>query len=268
MKQHETLETNIRQAEFYDNKKKNFVTKIWFSIRNGMLNNLRRRVGIESQIHKLHLSWLGDLANKKILDLGCYAGNPLSIYLAVNSKEYVAIDLSEKGIAHLRNRIKDIPHASALAIDFLSEEFKDKDFDLIYAYGVLHHFKDLEMLINRLNEKLSPNGIIISNDPLQTSLPIKIIRTIYRPFQTDKDWEWPFTKKVYYQFEKAFEIKERRAMLGKAKWFVMVNFLPISVAKKAEIAAKWHRADWDKSAVDDDYMFSCMHLTMLMQKKD
>lgn len=268
MKQNETIETNIRQAKFYDNKKKNFATKIWFSIRNGMLHKLRKRIGVEQQIHQLHLAWLGDLSYKKVLDLGCYAGNPLSMHLALNSKEYVAIDLSEKGIAHLRNRIKDIPQASAHAIDFLSEEFKEKDFDLIYAYGVLHHFKDVELLISRLKEKLSANGIVISNDPLQTSLPVKIIRAIYRPFQSDKDWEWPFTKKVYYQFEKAFEIKERRAMLGKAKWFIIVNFIPMSGNKKTKIAKKWHRSDWEKSAIDDNYMFSCMHLTMFMQKKD
>ena len=268
MKQKETIETNIRQSEFYDNKKKNFATKLWFSIRNGLLQNLRKTIGVERQIHQLHLSWLGDLSDKKVLDLGCYAGNSLSIHLALNSKEYIAIDLSEKGIAHLRKRIKDIPHASAIVIDFLSEEFKEKEFDLIYAYGVLHHFKNVEMLINRLKDKLSPNGIVISNDPLQTSLPIKIIRTIYRPFQTDKDWEWPFTKKIYYKFENAFEIKERRGMLGKAKWFVIVNYLPISGEKKIKIAKKWHHVDWEKSAIDDDHMFSCMHLTMLMQKKD
>lgn len=268
MKKEDFIEINLRQKAFYDKKRKNFATKIWFFLRNGVLQKVRKNIGVEKQVHSLHLEWCGDLSNKKVLDLGCYEGNSLSMHLALNSKEYTAIDLSEKGIAHLNNRIKHIPHARAIAIDFLSEEFTEKDFDLIYAYGVLHHFKDVELLIRRLKEKLTTNGNIISNDPLETSLPIKIIRTLYRPFQSDKDWEWPFTKKVYYQFEKAFEIKERRAMLGKAKWFVIVNFFPISGDKKTEIAKNWHRSDWKKSAVDDNYMFSCMHLTMLMQKKD
>jgi len=268
MEQPETIETNIRQTEFYQNKKKNFATKIWFSLRNGILQKVRKSIGVEKQIHQLHLEWCGDLSNKKVLDLGCYAGNSLSMHLALNSKEYIAIDLSEKGISHLRNRLKNIEHANAFAIDFLSEEFTEKDFDLIYAYGVLHHFNDVEMLIGRLKEKLNINGTIISNDPLQTSLPIKLIRTIYRPFQSDKDWEWPFSKKVYYQFESAFRIKERRAMLGKAKWFFIVNFLPLSAEKKLAIGKKWHREDWERSRDSDPYMFRCMHLTMLMQKKD
>ncbi|MFN4762846.1 class I SAM-dependent methyltransferase [Gillisia sp. Q332] len=262
------LEINQRQKAFYDKKKKNFATKIWFSLRNGILQKVRKSIGVEKQIHLLHLEWCGDLSNKKVLDLGCYEGNSLSIYLAQNSKEYIAIDLSEKGISHLRNRLKNIENADAFATDFLSEEFTEKDFDLIYAYGVLHHFKDVEMLINRLKEKLNANGTIISNDPLETSLPIKLIRTIYRPFQSDKDWEWPFSKKVYYQFESAFRIKDRRGMLGKAKWFFIVNFLPFPPEKKTEIVQKWHWEDWEKSRVSDSHMFRCMHLTMLMQKKD
>jgi len=268
MNSKETIETNLRQKAFYDKKRKNFATKIWYSLRNGILREVRRNIGAEKQIHLLHLEWCGDLSNKKVLDLGCYEGNSLSMHLALNSKEYIAIDLSEKGISHLRNRLKNIEHANAFAIDFLSEEFIEKDFDLIYAYGVLHHFKDVEMLIGRLKEKLNTNGTIISNDPLQTSLPIKLIRTIYRPFQSDKDWEWPFSKKVYYQFESAFKIQERRAMLGKAKWFFIVNFLPLSAEKKLAIGKKWHREDWERSRDSDSYMFRCMHLTMLMKKKD
>ena len=267
MEKRETLETNIRQTEFYQYKKKNFATKIWYSLRNGILRKVRKSIGVEKQIHQLHLEWCGDLSKKKVLDLGCYAGNSLSMHLALNSKEYIAIDLSENGISHLRNRLKNIKHANAFAIDFLSEEFTEKNFDLIYAYGVLHHFKDVQMLIERLNEKLNTNGMIISNDPLQTSLPIKLIRTLYRPFQSDKDWEWPFSKKVYYQFENAFIIRERRAMLGKTKWFFIVNLLPFSAQKKLAIGKKWHHEDWEKSKVSDSYMFRCMHLSMLMQKR-
>jgi hypothetical protein len=57
-------------------------------------------------------------------------------------------------------------------------------------------------------------------------------------------------------------------MLGKAKWFFIVNFLPLSAEKKLEIGKKWHREDWIKSKESDSHMFSCMHLTMLMQKKN
>lgn len=261
-------EINKRQKEFYNTKEKNWVTKFWYSLRNGSLQKIRKDLKIENQIHELHLGWCGDLSDKKVLDLGCYEGNSLSIYLAGNSREYLAIDLSEKGINHLRGRLKNFENARAVAMDFLSEDFKEKDFDLIYAYGVLHHFRNVDQLIGRLKEKLSKDGIIISNDPLITNIPVKIARGIYRPFQSDKDWEWPFSKKTYYKFANAFEIKDRRGMLGRVKWLMILNLLPFSKMKKKKIAQKWHRQDWEYSSKSDTELFRCMHLTMLMQNKN
>jgi len=261
------VKTNLKQKNFYENKNKNLATRIWSKIRNGLLANSRKVMGFERQIIDLHLLWIGDLSNKKVLDLGCYEGNSLSYYLAKNAKIYVAIDLSEKGISHLKKRIKFFPNAQAYPIDFLSDDFKDSGFDLIYAYGVLHHFKNTSELINKLNQKLAPKGEIINYDPLETNLPIKILRTIYRPFQSDRAWEWPFTRKTFYAYESAFIIKEKRGMLGKSKWFSLINILPFSKDKKNKIGRKWHKSDWEKSQKSNYHLFKCMHLTMLMQKK-
>jgi 2-polyprenyl-3-methyl-5-hydroxy-6-metoxy-1,4-benzoquinol methylase len=255
-----------RQKEFYDSKKKNAASQLWSYFRNGSLNRIKKEVGVEEDIYSLHIEWFGKLSDKKVLDLGCYAGNSLSIYLAQNSKEYLGIDLSPKGINNLNRRLKKIPGARAEVIDFLSDKFKEKDFDLIYAYGVLHHFEDVDQLISKLNETLKEQGQIVSHDPLKTSLPIKFIRTIYRPFQTDKDWEWPFTKNTYYKLENAFNIVDRRAVLGKSKWSFLLNLVPTSANKKKLIAQSWHREDWKMSANSDKYMFSCMHLSLHMVK--
>jgi 2-polyprenyl-3-methyl-5-hydroxy-6-metoxy-1,4-benzoquinol methylase len=256
-----------KQKEFYDTKRKNAATRLWSYFRNGALNRLKKDIGIEHDIYELHKRWFGDLSKKKVLDLGCYAGNSLSFYLAQNSKEYLGIDLSSKGIIHLSRRLEKLPGARAEVIDFLSEDFKENDFDLIYAYGVLHHFKDVDELISKLQEKLSKKGEIVSHDPLKTSLPIKLIRILYRPFQSDKDWEWPFSKKTYFRFEKAFEIKERRAVLGKAKWCALTGFFSLTEKKRLKKAKAWHREDWEKSAHSNKHMFSCMHLSMHMVKK-
>lgn len=264
----ETLKTNQRQKEFYEHKEKNFATRLWSFFRNGILNKTRKNLGIENQIYQLHQKWLGDLSEKKVLDLGCFEGNSLSIYIATNAKEYIGLDLSEKAIAKLNEKLINIPTASAISMDFLSDDFTEKDFDLIYAYGVLHHFKNVDSLILRLKEKLSIDGEIVSFDPLQTSFPLMLIRSLYRPFQSDRDWEWPFSKKVYYKFDNAFDIKDRRALLGKVKWFFVLNFLPLSTKNKVHLLNKWHHEDWERSRDSDPYMFGCMHLTMLMQKKD
>lgn len=265
--QEQIIETNIRQKEFYNTKKKNFATKIWSSLREKTLKNIRKDIGILNQSYELHQEWFGDLSNKKVLDLGCFQGNQLSMQLAQNAKQYVGIDLSDIAIKKLSDRIAHIPSAKALAVDFLTDDFQEKDFDLIYAYGVLHHFPNVDLLINKLNDKLAINGEIISYDPLETSIPIKIIRAIYRPFQSDADWEWPFTKKTVYKFQKAFNVLERRGILGKSKWFFLVSLLPFSDEKKISIGQKWHKEDWENSTKSDATLFSCMHVTMLMKKK-
>jgi len=262
------LETNKKQKEFYNNNsKQNLFTTIWAKFRNGLLNQIRKNIGIQDQAYLLHKEWFGDLSHKKVLDLGCYSGNYWSLYLAENAKEYLGIDLSDVAIAKLNERLKAFPNAKAEAIDFLSHDFVEKDYDLIYAYGVLHHFENTDILIAKLNEKLAPKGEVISYDPLETSLPIKIIRTLYRPFQSDAAWEWPLTKKTFYQFQKAFKIKERRGFLGKSKWVAFFAILPISDKKKKKMGQKWHQQDWDESSASDSAMFSCMHITMLMQRR-
>jgi SAM-dependent methyltransferase len=260
------LDTNRKQKEFYNNIKQNYFTTIWAKFRNGLLNKIRKNIGIQDQAYLLHKEWFGDLSNKKVLDLGCFTGNYWSYYLAENSKQYLGIDLSDVAIAKLSEKIIFFPNAKAEAVDFLSPDFLEKDFDLIYAYGVLHHFKNTAVLIDRLNEKLAINGTIISYDPLETSLPIKIIRTIYRPFQSDAAWEWPLSKKSFYQYQKSFNIIERRGLLGKSKWMAILNILPISEQKKNKTGRQWHRDDWLNSSTSDRALFSCMHLTMLMQK--
>ena len=261
------IATNIKQKEFYNNFKQNFFTKIWSKLRNGLLNKIRKNIGIQDQVYLLHKEWFGDLSNKKVLDLGCFTGNHWSYYLAEHSKQYLGIDLSDVAIVKLNEKLKFFPNAKAEAVDFLSNDFAEKNFDLIYAYGVLHHFENTTILINKLNDKLAPKGEIISYDPLETSLPIKIIRTLYRPFQSDAAWEWPFTMKTFYLYQKAFVIKERRGLLGKSKWVAFLDILPISENKKRIIRQKWHQHDWDESFDSDRAMFSCMHLTMLMQKR-
>lgn len=261
-------EINRLQQEFYNSKKKNLPTRIWSYFRNGSLNKIKRTIGVERDVYELHKRWLGPLKDKKVLDLGCFEGNNLSIYLAMESREYLGIDLSNIGIEKLKKRLKDIPGARAEVKDFLSEDFNEKDFDLIYAYGVLHHFKDVDELIARLREKLNDGGRIISYDPLQTSLPIKILRQLYRPFQSDKAWEWPFSKQTLEKFQQEFMLIERRGVLGKTKWAALVNLVPGSRERKEELTLQWHREDWERSAVDDKALLNCMHLSMLLQKRN
>ncbi len=262
----DTLKKNEKQKEFYNKKKKSLPSKIWSFIREKSLKNIRKELGILEQSYVLHKEWMGDLSNKKVLDLGCYKGNRLSFYLATNAKQYVGLDLSDLAIAQLNDSIKEIPTAKGVAADFFSDNFQESDFDLIYAYGVLHHFKNVDNLIDHLNEKLTTGGEIISYDPLQTSFPIWFIRKLYRPFQSDAAWEWPFSRKTFRKFSKNFDVIERRGVLGKSKWYFLYSLLPISKENKLRWGQKAHRYDWEQSSVSDRKLFACMQLNLRLRK--
>lgn len=262
-----TLHVNKKQAEFYNTKKKNFPTRVWSNIREKTLKGIRRDLHILQDSYDLHKIWFGDLRNKKVLDLGCFAGNYHSLYLAENSKTYIGLDLSQVGIDRLNKKLEHIPSAKGIVNDFLSDAFEEKDFDLIYAYGVLHHFENVDLLISKLNEKLAKNGRIISYDPLQTSTPIWLIRKLYRPFQSDAEWEWPFTRKTLRKFDQNFDILEKRGVLGYAKWYFIINFIPLSKSTKLRIGKSLHLKDWENSNASMSHLFSCMQFTMLMSKR-
>lgn len=267
----EMLSTNKRQKEFYNQtgskRKKNLPSRVWSFVRNGLLAGYRRNFNISERVYTQHKIWLGDLSDKKVLDLGCLNGNALSIYLATHSKFYMGIDLSETGINNLKQKLEKAgcTNAKAVAVDFLSDEFSETEFDIIYAYGVLHHFENLEVLINRLNDKLAQNGKIIAYDPLKTSFPVKVLRFIYRPFQSDKDWEWPFDKNTIRQFYTHFNVLDVKGVLGKSKYGIPLSFLPLSKNFKNKVIQKWIDIDWN--AGSEKAIYKCMHLTMFLQKK-
>lgn len=265
----EILELNKKQKDFYNSDSKtktNLVSRLWFGFRNGILSDYRSKFDIKDKVYDQHIKWLGDLGNKKVLDLGCLRGNALSLHMAKNAREYIGIDLSDVAIASLQKRIEQegCKNAKTIAIDFLSPEFEDKDFDIIYAYGVLHHFENFDLLISKLNEKLAPGGLVISYDPLETSTPVKLLRTIYRPFQSDKDWEWPFSKKVLQKIATNFKIEAMHGILGQSKYGIILNVLPVSSDYKSRVISGQIKRDWEIQKLSD--LHTCMHATMLLRK--
>ena len=267
----EIFEANIRQKEFYNSTrqaKKSVPTRIWFGLRNKFLDPFRRNFDIKSRVYNQHKIWLGDLSDKKVLDLGCLTGNTLSLYMAQNAREYIGIDLSDKAIEVLDRKLKkaNCKSAKAMAIDFLSPDFKEENFDVIYAYGVLHHFENVEILVDRLKNKLSTDGIVISYDPLDTSLPIQLLRGIYRPFQSDKDWEWPFSKTTLAEIGRHFKVEEVRGVLGRSKYGLLLNLLPLNKSYKDRKIKSMVEKDWSANRMEEVY--DCMQVTMLFRNKE
>jgi len=276
------LQINIRQKDFYESRFEanqvagpvteraaSISTNMWTRMRRRMMK-LRKTTGVDEQIYELHRTWLGDLQDSRILDLGCFTGNHLSLWIAESCAEYIGIDLSEQAIATLNEKLRahQLTHACAYAQDFLANSYPDNYFDKIYAYSVLHHFKDMSVILQELHRVLKPGGVIISFDPLMTEPFNRFMRMLYRPLQTDRDWEWPFTYVTIRLLQKYFEIADMRGYLGMVKCSFPLQMVP-GLSNLGQMVGRWG------SKFDDKYtrqpglpFFLCWLATLCLRKLD
>ena len=269
------LNTNKIQKVFYEinpnpqedfGSQMNVISRAWWKLRVGF-GKMANGLGEFEMWRDLHYQWMGDLSDKKVLDLGCYTGNQLSLELAKRSKYYVGIDLSESATQVLKQTIQssNIKNTEVLAVDFLSDDFKEKDFDIVYAQFVFHHFKYMAPFLEKVSHILKKDGQAITFDPMNTFLPLRLIRGAYRPFQKDKAWEFPFTKRTFKAIEKYFSIEDVQGMMGKTKW---VSLLYLFNEKYAEKKWKdWLEEDRKHANKLGPYLWKCMRVTMNLKKK-
>jgi len=270
-RQDELLTLNKQQAEFYDTphaqRQLNFIMGMWLFFRRRMYY-LMENSGIRSDVYVWHKEWMGDLSGKKVLDFGCFQGNALTDYLATNSASYLGVDLSKEALNSLAAHFerKGIKGARLQCVDVLSEEFTESGFDIIYAQGVLHHFKPIDVILHVLGDKLAPGGRIISLDPLQTSILTRSVRAIYHPFRSDKEWEWPFTRKTFDTIRKYFKIVKVQGIIGYSKWAIPFTFFHKKLA--VNIANYLHGKDIACASNEGGSLWGCMQVAMCLERKD
>ncbi len=262
----EMLTTNKEQSSYYAHTRSrgSLATRLWRSARH-RLEQLNAAAGISTSVDQGQLDWLGDLSNKSVLDLGCGTGNPLSLTLAARCNRYLAIDLSTDNIQSMRKRLASAghPHAAAEVIDFLSPTFVDM-FDVIYARAVLHHFRYFDDFLQVLYAHLNPGGAVVSYDPLQTHLGVRFIRTLYRPFQSDRDWEFPFSRATFPIIQKYFAIEKVQGVFGYAKWALPLALVSQDAAQ--QLAKGLHQRDLRDATALNANVYGCMHVSMLLRR--
>ena len=264
----EMLDINRQQRQFYEQRRTqrgNSPTRLW---RHG--RELAWRwcsvVGATATVHNLHREWLGDLQGKRVLDLGCYTGNPLSLEIAQASTSYLGLDLSEPAVQVLQEqlRARQLDHATARSGDFLSPEFDAEQFDVVYACAVMHHFKHFEYFLELVWSRLSPGGCIVSYDAMNTSWLLRLSRACYRPFQSDAAWEYPFSRKSFDCIEKYFEIRSIQGILGMGKWG-----LPLLLLPRGQKAMRYmHSYDLRHANRLGPALWRCMHVALHLQRRD
>ena len=244
------LAVNAAQKTYYEatsgstqSRTNSPVTNLWRRLRARALDSGKAE-GSARTLVPLHRQWIGDVAGRKVLELGVGSGSPLSELLARGAAEYVALDLSMRRLTRLRKKLKQagIYGRRYVAADFLSPAaFPDEGFDVIYALSVFHHFAHLESFLAVVEEKLAPGGIVVTYDPVQIWWPVRVLRLLYRPFQTDAEWEYPFDEAALRAIEARFEVVACQGLLAKAKWAAVIAVAAPGLG--ARLAEKWRAED-------------------------
>ena len=276
----EMIEVNKIQAKFYDsisssedkeestgyskNKKANLLTRIWATMR------YRQQIAFtESNLEEIkrsfHQKWINKKAGGNFLEIGCFRGTRSSWPLIESAGNYIGIDLSAKAVEALNIKIikngLDLK-AKACSIDLLQFN-SDKKHDLIFAHGVLHHFENPKPLFRKISELLEPDGILILTEPSTLNPLFKFIRSLFRPFQSDSQWEWPFTKQTVSVMENELKPIDGFGWGRRSLWISILTAIPLleklaspiyKYLLKKEIKEGWNRNIWLNSTVTAVYV--------------
>lgn len=127
---------------------------------------------------------LGDLRGKRVLDLGCGAGEA-AVWFAKQGAIVVASDLSSsflrlvERVAALHAVNVQTHHGDADALGIPGGE----KFDVIYAANLLHHV-DTARTLDQIEAALAPGGVVVSWDPLRHNPIINVYRRLASSVRT------------------------------------------------------------------------------------
>lgn len=106
------------------------------------------------------LPMLGNVKNKKILDVGAGTGR-MAVRLAKSEAEVTAIDVSENILKILAKKNRNI---KIIVGDAEKLPFTDNKFDIILATFLIVHLKELKYFLKEAYRVLKPEGkILITN---------------------------------------------------------------------------------------------------------
>jgi 2-polyprenyl-3-methyl-5-hydroxy-6-metoxy-1,4-benzoquinol methylase len=142
--------------------------------------------------NKFILSRMGDLSDKKILDIGAGLGES-SVYFALAGAEVTTTDISPLMI----NKILQLAAKYEVRVEGIvstaeSLNVPENHYDFVYIANTIHHVRDRRTLFSQIQRALKPGGTFFSYDPLAYNPVINLYRRMATQVRTPD--EIPLTR--------------------------------------------------------------------------
>ncbi|NWF59122.1 MAG: methyltransferase domain-containing protein [Fischerella sp.] len=157
--------------------------------------------GSTSPENRFIMRQLGDIQGKRILDLGCGAGEN-SVYFARKGAHCIASDISS-GMVETALKLADKygVKVDGKVINAMNIDFPDNSFDIVYAANILHHVNP-KLALQEMYRVVKPGGKVCFWEPLKHNPIINIYRQIAKDVRTEDEAPLDiniiqFTKKLF-----------------------------------------------------------------------
>ncbi|WP_080993906.1 class I SAM-dependent methyltransferase [Vibrio campbellii] len=104
------------------------------------------------------LELVGDVAGKKVLDLGCGSGIYAQILLDRGATSVTCIDAAQEMIDIVKDKLGDSVNAYAQNLALGLPEETNAQYDLVICPLMVHYIEDLRPLFNDIQRVLKPGG--------------------------------------------------------------------------------------------------------------
>lgn len=188
---------------------------------------VRESFEAETALENRHAyAWFGDMRGKRMLDLGCGAGET-SVFFALQGAQVTATDLSFEFV-HIVRQLAERHNVQVQTVQVPGEKlcFADNTFDYVFGNGVLHHL-DFEPAAREIARVLKPGGRAAFVEPLPYNPVIEVYRHLAKTVRTPD--ETPFRFRQLRTLRSLFqEVHHREFWL--ASLLVFIYFFAIERA--------------------------------------
>jgi ubiquinone/menaquinone biosynthesis C-methylase UbiE len=133
------------------------------------------------------LKQLGNVHGKRLLDVGCGAGEN-SVYFGTRGAKCVASDYSP-GMVEVALKLAEHNgvQVEGKVINAMDIDYPDDTFDIVYAANLLHHIPNPMIAIQEMQRVLKPGGKMCFWDPLRHNPVINVYRRMATDVRTDDE---------------------------------------------------------------------------------